>query len=58
MIMTKQEAELYAARFERSNNVQADVIRMLEYTIDPPVDGDNGWDVRVTYLPELNNYED
>ena len=56
--MTKEEAELYAARFERSSNTHAVVVRMLEYTLDPPVDGDNGWDVRVTYLPDLNCYED
>ena len=56
--MTKEEAELYVARFENSSNVQANVVRMLEYTEDPIVDGDNGWDVRVTYLPDLNCYED
>ena len=58
--MTKSEATELANRINADNTgtdgnlepVHADVVRILSRIVDPPKDGDNGWDVEVTYLEE------
>lgn len=46
--MTREEADDYASRMNARPGVVACVIRILPEIMDPPKDGDNGWDVIVT----------
>ena len=56
--MTHQEAVETANRINADNTgtdgnlepVHADVVRILSRIVDPPKDGDNGWDVEITML--------
>lgn len=54
--MTLQEAEEIRDRLNNRNmpvqltEVRAEVVRILPMTVDPVVEGDNGWDVEVTAL--------
>ena len=56
--MTHTEAMELSDRINRnntgtSNNLdpcKAEVVRILPDHVDPPKDGDNGWDVEVTVL--------
>lgn len=48
--MTHDEATRHADRLNQSGGVAAKVVRILADNIDPPTDGDNGWDVEVTNL--------
>lgn len=56
--MKKPEADKYAATFNAKSTTYAEVMRILPIDIDPPKQGDNGWDIKVTYLPDFNCYED
>ena len=56
--MTKSEAVELAKRINANNKgtdgnldpCKAEVVRILSRHVDPPKDGDNGWDVEVTML--------
>ncbi len=48
--MTRQEAKEYTARMNNAPGLKACVVRILPFHIDPPHDGDNGWDVEITIL--------
>jgi len=56
--MTHTEAKELASKINANNTgsdnnldpCKAEVVRILSQIIDPPKDGDNGWDVEVTML--------
>jgi len=45
--MKHEEAERLAGIYNKRPGVVASVIRILSAELDPPVDGDNGWDVKI-----------
>jgi hypothetical protein len=56
--MTKSEATRIAKTYNKDPRMYATVERILPESIDPPIPNDDGWDVKVAYLPDFNNYED
>ena len=56
--MTKTEAERIARNYNKHDTMYATVERILPEHVDPIKPCDNGWDVRVQYLPDFKVYED
>ena len=50
--MTKLEAEDLAEAYNKYDHLHAEVTRIVPDEIQP---GDNGWDVRITYLYESHS---
>ncbi|MDB4351972.1 hypothetical protein OAA60_00900 [Porticoccaceae bacterium] len=56
--MNKVEAREYADKMNKHDDMYAQVVRILPEHVDPIKGGDDGWDVKITHLPNFNNYED
>ena len=48
--MTYFEAKELAAKMSDDDNLHVEIVRILPKAIDPPMGGDNGWDVEFTVL--------
>ena len=48
--MTYFEAKDLAATMSEDDNLFVEIVRILPKAIDPPIGGDNGWDVEFTVL--------
>jgi hypothetical protein len=57
-IMKYAEAKQHAESLNKHDTMYAEVVRILPESIDPPKQDDNGWDVKITYLPDFNVYTD
>jgi hypothetical protein len=51
--MTKTEAERIAHNYNKHDTMYATVERILPDHVDPIKPNDNGWDVKVQYLPDF-----
>lgn len=56
--MSKTEATKLANSYNKHETMSAQVVRILPESVDPIRPNDNGWDVKVTYFPDFNQYED
>ena len=48
--MTLFEAKDLAAKMDEDKNLIVEIVRTLPENIDPPIKGDNGWDVEFTVI--------
>lgn len=54
--MKFDEAKATVDRYNRTNSqssLMAKVVRILPENVDPPIEGDNGWDVEITVIRDF-----
>jgi|3_EtaG_2_1085321.scaffolds.fasta_scaffold13111_2 hypothetical protein len=63
--MNRAEADLLAEAIQttiiatdRHSDLWAEVVRILPLDVDPVRAGDDGWDIKVSHLPDFNQCED
>ena len=55
--MKYEEAKRVAKSYNKHDTMHATIERILPESVDPIKPNDNGWDVKVQYLPDFTNYE-